>query len=170
MTILFADLRDFTALAESLPPGGVVELLNDVHERMVGAVFAHGGTLDKYLGDGLLAYFGAPESQPDHAERAVRSALAMQAALRELNAERTARGEPVLRAGIGVHTGHAIVGDIGAAILVSDETRHRVGNAVPFVAAPEARVRGRMEPLRTWVPLDDAPAATALRAGAVASD
>jgi adenylate cyclase len=196
VTLLFADLRDFTALAERLAPERVVELLNAYHERMVNAVFAHGGTLDKYLGDGLLAYFGAPVAQPDHAERAVRCALAMQAALARLNDERARRGEPGLRMGIGVHTGRAIVGDVGAArrreytvigdavnvaarieqltkvhgagIVVSDETRRQVGGAIHFAAAPDALVRGRTEPVRTWVPRGDASepdAAPVSRAG-----
>ena len=88
VTVLFSDMRDFTALSETLSGEQVVALLNDFHARMVDTIFAHGGTLDKYLGDGIMAYFGAPVAQPDHAARAVRCALAMQEALAGLNVDR----------------------------------------------------------------------------------
>ena len=114
ITVLFSDLRDFTALAEALDSAAVVELLNEVHGRMVAVLFAHGGTLDKYLGDGLMAYFGAPTPQPDHADRALACARGMQSALATLNAERAGRGVPALRMGIGLHSGLATVGDIGS--------------------------------------------------------
>ena len=81
VTILFSDLRDFTALSESLTSDQVVAMLNECHARMVETIFAFGGTLDKYMGDGIVAYFGAPVAQPDHAERAVSCAITMQAEL-----------------------------------------------------------------------------------------
>src|SRR5262249_5691049 len=111
VTILFADLRDFTSLSERLTGTQVVAMVNEFHGRMVSALFSHGGTLDKYLGDGLMAYFGAPVASAD---RAVRCALAMQRALDALNVERTARGESALHMGIGIHTGTVVLGDIGA--------------------------------------------------------
>ena len=109
VTVLFADLRQFTALSERLTPAEIVALLNEFQASMVAAVFAHGGTLDKFLGDGLMAYFGAPVAEAHHPLLAVRCALAMQAALVELNVARGTRGQPSLRMSIGVHTGPAVV-------------------------------------------------------------
>jgi class 3 adenylate cyclase len=180
VTLLFADLRDLTEISERLETGQLVFLLNRFHAAMVDCVFGHGGTLDKYLGDGLMAYFGAPVVQEDHAERGVLCALDMQAALDRLNEELSAEGLPVLRMGIGVHSGRVIVGDIGSprrqeytaignavnvasrieqltkvhdvAVLVSGETRRLVRGKITFTAAEPVRVKGKAEPLQTFSP------------------
>lgn len=114
VTVLFADLRDFTTLAEHLETREVVALLNEYFECMVQVIFAHGGTLDKYIGDGLMAYFGAPVTQENHARRGVECAIAMQKRLTDFNADRLAKNLPTLRMGIGLHSGDAVVGSIGA--------------------------------------------------------
>ena len=114
VTVLFADLRDFTTIAERLPAEAVVDLLNAALSRMADAVFKHEGTLDKFTGDGLMALFGAPVGRPDDAARAVAAGLDMIASIRALDAAR-APGAPALAIGIGVHTGPAIVGNIGSA-------------------------------------------------------
>lgn len=180
VTVLFADLRHFTALAENLSPAETLALLNEFQARMVTAVFAHGGTLDKFLGDGLMAYFGAPVPHGEHPLLAVRCALAMQAALAELNTARAGRNQPALRMGVGVHTGTAVVGAIGTEsrreftavgdavnvaarlealtrhyaedILLSGETAGRLGDVLPLRSVAEAPVRGRSRPVRLFTP------------------
>jgi adenylate cyclase len=111
VSVLFADLAGFTDLAERLPPSEVILILNEVFERLTSAVFALDGTLDKYSGDGMMAFFGAPLAMPDHASRAVEAALRMQEAVAALNAERD--GAEPIRMRIGVNSGTVVVGDVG---------------------------------------------------------
>jgi class 3 adenylate cyclase len=113
LTVLFADLRGFTAFSERSSPEQVVELLNRYFGIATPLVLAEGGTVDKFVGDAMMALFNAPVRQPDHALRAVRAALAMQAAIERIAAEHA--GWPRFR--IGVNTGPALVGNIGSAEL-----------------------------------------------------
>lgn len=114
ITVLFADVRGFTRLAEHAPPEQVVQLLNRYFSQMTEIIFAHGGTLDKYIGDGLMALFGAPTATPEDATHAVATAMAMQHQVEKLNQELRAEGSQEISIGIGLHTGVATVGYIGS--------------------------------------------------------
>ncbi|MGI9413459.1 MAG: adenylate/guanylate cyclase domain-containing protein [Hyphomicrobiales bacterium] len=112
LTVLFTDIVGFTAMSEHMPPGDVADMLNSHFERVSQCIEAEGGTLDKYIGDSVMAFWGAPEHQPDHAERACRAALAITRAVDEMAATDT--GHPPVRLKIAVHTGRLLVGNIGA--------------------------------------------------------
>jgi len=113
-TILFADIVGFTSRCESLPPEQVAAFLNQFFSRAAEAVFEFGGTLDKFIGDAVMAFFGAPLPQPDHAERAVRAAISMMRAVRGWNRERALDGFEPVELRVGINTGAVVVGDIGS--------------------------------------------------------
>jgi adenylate cyclase len=114
ITILFCDIRGFTSLSEILEPEELVEILHEFLNPMSEIIVSHGGTLDKYMGDAIMAFFGAPLEMTDHAGRACRAALEMTATLRHLGREWEARGRPRLRIGIGLNTGVVAVGNMGS--------------------------------------------------------
>jgi len=188
VTVLFSDIRDFTAMAAVMSSEDTVEFLNGFHTAMAEVVFRHGGTLDKFIGDGMLAYFGAPLEQPDHAARAVNCALDMLRSLEEFNRDRAARGSGAIQVGVGLHTGKVTVGDIGPArrreytvigdpvnlasriegltkrhrvpILATTATRDRAGAGFSWTAVGVDKVRGALQEVATFTPAtrDPAPA------------
>jgi adenylate cyclase len=112
VSVLFADISGFTSMSERMSPSAVALLLNDYLSRMTDVIFKYEGTLDKYIGDAIMAVFGAPLDMPDHAERAIRAALEMQERLGEWNAER--KEGPAFRVRIGINSGKAMAGEIGS--------------------------------------------------------
>jgi len=175
ISVLFADIRGFTTIAEQLPPSEVVAILNQYLDSMEEEVFKQKGTLDKYTGDGVMVIFGAPLEQPDHAARAVRTALGMQQAAAEVSRQR-GDVEWKVAYGIGIATGPAVVGHIGskrrldytaigdtvnlaarlegkappATILISQATCEAVKD-IAVVGEPEPMaVRGKAQPVTVY--------------------
>jgi adenylate cyclase len=114
ITVLFADIRGFTSLSENANPERVVGLLNRYFSAMSEIIFSHGGTLDKYIGDGLMAIFGAPTASPNDPQNALETAIEMQKRLVRLNEELQIEGYNPVQIGIGLHTGEATIGYIGS--------------------------------------------------------
>ncbi len=177
LTILFSDIRGFTAMSEHLPPPEVVSMLNEYFEVMVDVIFDHGGILDKFIGDAIMALFGAPVSKPDDPTRAVQAAVAMQRKIHEFNEGRAAAGKPAIRAGIGVHTGTVVVGNMGSSkalsytaigdgvnlasrlcglaaadmVVISEECAERAGKEhFQLEALPPAKVKNREQPVQIY--------------------
>ncbi len=114
LTILFSDIRGFTTLSETLEPEILVGLLHDFFNPMSEIIVTHGGTIDKYIGDAIMALFGAPLHRPDHPVLACRTALAMMAKLKTLNEEWESQGRPAMRIGLGLNVGDVAVGNMGS--------------------------------------------------------
>ena len=175
MTVLFSDVRSFTTLAHGLAPQALVSLLNEYMTAMTEVVFRHDGVLDKYIGDGLMAFWNAPMDQPDHARRACQAALDMIQRVRGLHADWEARGLPKLDLGVGVNTGPMVVGNMGSRerlsytvlgdtvnvasrleglskeygvrLVIGEGTRAAAGGAFDYRFLDVVAVKGRAEPL-----------------------
>jgi len=115
ISVLFCDIRSFTPRAEKESPENTVTILNAYFEEMSDAIFQHGGMVDKYLGDGIMALFGAPIQNPTHADRAVSCAIEMQNRIHYLNQKEILRGKPPLVIGIGISSGESVIGNVGSA-------------------------------------------------------
>lgn len=181
MTVLFADIRGFTTLSEKLPPAEIKDLLNRYFTPMTRVIFEHRGTIDKYVGDQIMAFWGAPQTDPDHARHAVAAALAMRAAARELAEALEADGLPRVEIGIGLNTGPMNVGNMGSAyrrsytvlgdavnvgarvegltrdygvdIVVSESVRDRLAEIFLFRPLDWVQVKGRAAPVTVYEPL-----------------
>ncbi|MBW2276482.1 MAG: adenylate/guanylate cyclase domain-containing protein, partial [Deltaproteobacteria bacterium] len=175
-SVLFSDIRDFTTRSERLTPAEVVEMLNEYFEEMVEAIFEHDGTLDKFIGDAVLAVFGAPIPSEHNARNAVLAAQQMLTRLAALNEKRTARGRQPIEIGIGIHTGKVMGGNIGSKkrmeytvigdtvnvasrlesisknypenIIISDDTYRMVAELVEVAGADEVRLKGKTSATR----------------------
>jgi len=134
---LFVDIVGFTQYAANRPPHEVIETLRQFHQRMGDEVFRHNGTLDKYLGDGLMATFGTPVASEADALNALQCARAMIDSMEDWNAQRTTKDEPPIRAGFGLHYGPAVLGDIGSSRLEFAV----IGNTVNVASRVEALTR-----------------------------
>src|SRR5690349_8835621 len=176
ITILFADIRGFTRISEHAPPEKIVSLLNRYFSAMTDIIFAHGGTLDKYLGDGLMALFGAPTATPDDASNALNAAVAMQRRLLGINQELRNEGFPEIGVGMGLHTGEVVVGYIGSdrrseytaigdtvntssrlesnarggEILISDATAKAARSRYRLKPREAIMVKNRQQPVMLW--------------------
>ncbi len=178
VTVFFSDIAGFTTISEALQAEALVELLNEYLDEMTAIVFAHGGTLDKYIGDAVMAFWNAPTDQPDHALRGCRTALAMQRRLAELRPQWAARGFPEIHIRAGLATGPVTVGNFGgrdrfdytvmgdrvnlaarlegankeygSAIMISEETYQHVREHVVARELDVLRVKGKEEPVAVY--------------------
>ncbi len=138
LTILFADIRGFTRIAEKMEPEALREYINAFLTRMTAVIHEHGGTVDKYIGDAVMAFWGAPVDDPAHADHAVAAALKMQAEVRRMSADFRARGLPALAVGIGINTGIVRVGDMGSKLRRAYTV---IGDAVNLASRLEGLTR-----------------------------
>jgi len=178
ITVLFSDIRGFTTLSENRSAGEILDLLNRYFSRQVKVIFEHGGTMDKFIGDAIMAFWGAPVAQDDHAGRAVAAALDMVDALQQFKQESGELGE-TFDIGIGIHSGEAVVGMIGfeermdytcigdtvnlasriegqtkglSRVLVSAETRALCQDEFDFVDHGSYKVKGREQEAHLYEP------------------
>ncbi len=188
LTVLFADVSGFSAVAERLPPTELGAMMNLLFSHLTDVVRAHHGTLDKYIGDSVMAFWGAPLDDPDHARHAVAAAQAMLARLPAIHADLAARGWPALQLHIGINTGTVVVGDMGsrhrraytvmgdavnlAARLQGFSSRYGLGlvvghathaalGAAPCLTLGVLNLRGRDAGVPAWFPLPAAPSGPA---------
>jgi adenylate cyclase len=180
LTVLFSDVRDFTALSEGLGPEDLTHLMNAYLTAMTEIIRRNRGTVDKYIGDAIMAFWGAPVAHPAHARQAVLTAMEMQAALPAVNRSLAARGWPELRISVGINTGEMTVGDMGSSVrqaytvmgdavnlasrlegitkqygvgIIAGEATRRAVEDVVFREVDRVRVKGKETPVAIFEPL-----------------
>ena len=181
LTVLFSDVRGFTTISEGLAPDELATLMNEYLGAMTEVIRGHKGTLDKYIGDAIMAFWGAPVADAQHPRRAVESALEMHKALHELNKDLVSRGWPELKIGVGINTGVMTVGDMGSPVrkaytvmgdavnlgsrlegitkqygvgtIVGETTRELLKQEVVFRELDRVRVKGKEEPVGIYEPV-----------------
>ncbi len=177
-TILFCDIRDFTRMSEKMEPEEVTGFLNEYLRRMVDVIFEYGGTLDKFVGDEIMAIYGVPVSTGRDEEMAVRTAMRMKEVLADMNERRAGKGRETIRFGIGIHTGEVVAGNIGSHrrleytvigqtvnmasriealnkflgtdILITEQTYAQVHHLVDVEKQRLVRVKGIEQPIQTY--------------------
>ena len=177
-SVLFCDIRGFTTFSETMMPKELVQMLREYFSLMVDAVFSQQGTVDKFIGDCIMAIFGAPTPQADHAERAARTALAMRDAVEAFNETRLQDGLEPIQIGVGINTGNVVVGNIGSeqrleytaigdavnlasrleginkqygtCIIISESSALQLSDAVILRELDEVRVKGKREPVKIY--------------------
>ena len=183
LTVLFSDVRSFTTISEGLEPEELAALMNQYLGAMTLVVRKHRGTLDKYIGDAIMAFWGAPVDDPEHAKNAVRTGLEMHVALKELNKALVAKGWPELKIGVGVNTGPMTVGDMGSPVrqsytvmgdsvnlgsrlegitkqygvglIAGEGTRDLVKSDFVFRELDRVRVKGKEDPVGIYEPVGE---------------
>jgi len=180
LTVLFSDIRGFTTFSEKIPPAELTHVMNRLLTPVTQAIHAHQGTIDKYMGDAVMAFWGAPLPDDMHALHAVQGALAMQEALAQVNQEFVQEGKQALAMGVGIHTGLMNVGNMGSSfrmaytvlgdnvnlgarlesltknygvdILISDTTREKIAPTGQFLLrkVDKVRVKGRLAPVEIF--------------------
>ncbi len=181
LSILFSDVRGFTAISERLPAEHVVDLLNTHFSVMTDIIFRYEGTLDKFIGDAIMAFWGAPIRIGDHADRSVQAAIEMTRGIAEVNRRLEAKGYPAIKIGIGINSGEVILGNIGSEkkldytvigdnvnlasrlegltkqygcpVIISEFTHQELTQPIPCATVDLVRVKGKQVPIRIYWPL-----------------
>lgn len=191
ISIFNSDIRGFTQMSEGTDAEVIVEMLNEYFEPMVETLFKYEGTLDKFMGDGIMAFWGAPLPHPDDAIRCVQCALDQMDVLGRFNRDRMALGKPPLAVGIGIHTGPGVVGYVGSSkalsytvigdtantsarlcatalagqIVVSEQTLARLGNRFDFEEIEARSLKGKEKPMRRFNVVREKPSAAVAKVG-----